>query len=49
MSLMKRWFEHHIDELSDEDIFAFGCETQEEVDFLRECFTTKKKEERELT
>lgn len=42
MGAMKRWFEEHIDEMSDQDLFDFGCETQEEVDELREALSGKK-------
>lgn len=45
MGLMKRWFEDHIDEMTDQDLFDFGCESQEEVDELRELLSGKKKEE----
>lgn len=45
MGLMKRYFEDHIDEMTDQDLFDFGCETQEEVDELRELLSGKKKEE----
>lgn len=44
MSYMKRWFEEHIDELTDEQLFDFGCETQEEVNELREALSGKKVE-----
>ena len=43
MGLMKRWFEGHIDEMTDQDLFDFGCETQEEADELRELLSGKKK------
>lgn len=49
MSAIKRWVEDHIDELSDQDLFDFGCQTQEEVDFLRDCFSEKKNKPEELT
>ena len=44
MSYMKHYFEEHIDEMSDQDLFDFGCETQEEVDELREALSGKKEE-----
>lgn len=44
MSYMKRYFEDHIDEMTDQDLFDFGCESQEEVDELRELLSGKKKE-----
>lgn len=37
MSAIKRWFEDHITELSDEELFKMGYD-QEDIDFLRECF-----------
>lgn len=48
MSYMKRWFEEHIDELTDEQLFDAGCETQEEVNELREALSGKKKVEEAL-
>ncbi len=43
MSAMKRWFEDHISDFSDEELLENGDE-QEEIDFKRECFTGKKNE-----
>lgn len=37
MSAIKRWYEDHISELSDEELFKMGYD-QEDIDFLRECF-----------
>lgn len=45
MGLMKRYFEDHIDEMTDQDLFDFGCETKEEADELRELLSDKKKGE----
>lgn len=41
MSAIKRWLEDHISELSDEELLENGFE-QENIDFMRECFTSKK-------
>ncbi len=43
MSAIKRWFEDHISEFTDEELREGGYE-QEDIDFMRECFTGKRKE-----
>jgi len=43
MSAIKRWFEDHISDFTDEELLKDGYE-QEEIDFMRECFTGKKEE-----
>lgn len=43
MSAMKRWFEDHISDFTDEELLKDGYE-QEDIDFMRECFTGKKDE-----
>ena len=43
MSAIKRWFEDHISEITDDELLEGGYE-QEEIDFMRECFTGKKEE-----
>lgn len=40
MSAMKRWFEDHISDFTDEELLDMGYE-QDEIDFIRECFTSK--------
>lgn len=39
MSAMKRWFEEHISDFSDEELLKMGYE-QEDIEFMRECFTS---------
>lgn len=41
MSAMKRWFEEHFSEFTDEELLEGGY-SQEEIDFMRECFVSKK-------
>ena len=43
MSAIKRWFEDHISEITDEELLEDGYE-QKEIDFMRECFTGRRKE-----
>lgn len=38
MSEMKKWLEEHISEFTDEELEKNGYE-QEDIDFMRECFT----------
>lgn len=40
MSAIKRWFEDHISDFTDEVLLDYGYE-QEEIDSMRECFTPK--------
>ncbi len=40
MSAMKRWFETHISEFTDEELLEMGYE-QEGIDFMRECFASE--------
>lgn len=40
MSAMKRWFEDQISDFTDEELLDM-CYEQDEIDFMRECFTTK--------
>lgn len=43
MSYMKRHFESHIDEYSDEELIEWGwADSKEEAEFLRECFSNKR-------
>lgn len=45
MSYMKRWFEDYIDDITDEQLFEYGlCESQEEINELREALSGKKDE-----
>lgn len=44
MSKMKRWFEDHISDFTDEELLEGGYK-QEDIDLMREGFTGKKKEE----
>lgn len=44
MSAIKRWFEDHIDSMTDEELLAIGYE-QEDIDFLRECFSSAEEDE----
>ena len=41
MSAIKRWFEDHISEFTNEELLEMGYE-QEDIDFMRECFTSRK-------
>lgn len=41
MSEMKKWFEDHISEFTDEELLEMGYK-QEDIDFIRECFTPVK-------
>lgn len=41
MSAIKRWLEDHISELADEELLEDGFR-QEDIDFMRECFTLAK-------
>lgn len=43
MSAIKRWFEDHISDFTDEELLEDGYE-KEDIDFMRECFTRKTKE-----
>ena len=43
MSAIKRWFEDHISEITYDELLEGGYE-QEEINFMRECFTGKKTE-----
>lgn len=43
MSAIKRYFEDHISDFTDEELLEDGYE-QENIDFMRECFTGKKEE-----
>lgn len=38
MSAIKRWFEEHFAEFTDEELLADGYE-QEEIDYMRNAFT----------
>lgn len=40
MSAIKRWFEDHISDFTDEELLEYGYK-QEEIDFMRECFISK--------
>lgn len=40
MSAIKRQFENHISDFTDEELLEDGYQ-QEEIDFMRECFTSK--------
>lgn len=44
MGAVKRWFEDHIQELTDEELLAMGFK-QEQINFLRECFSPKEEDE----
>lgn len=41
MSAIKRWFEDHISEFTDEELLDGGY-SQEDIDFMRECFASRK-------
>jgi hypothetical protein len=41
MSMMKRWFEDHISEFTDEELLKMGYD-QEEINLMRECFASRK-------
>lgn len=42
MSYMKRDFESHIDDYSDEELIEWGwADSKEEVEFLRDCLSGK--------
>lgn len=43
MGVMKRWLEDHTEEFTDEELLEDGY-SQEDIDFMRECFTGKRKE-----
>lgn len=43
MGAMKRWLEDHIREFTDEELLEDGY-SQEDIEFMRECFTEKRKE-----
>lgn len=43
MGAMKSWFEDHIPEFTDEELLEDGY-SQEDIDFMRECFTGTRKE-----
>jgi hypothetical protein len=38
MGYMKRWFEEHLDDISDEDLMRLGY-SEQDIDELRECFS----------
>lgn len=40
MSAIKRWFENHISEFTDEELLDMGY-GQEDIDIMRECFASK--------
>lgn len=44
MSAMKRWFEEHISEFTDEQLLEMAY-SQESIDLMRECFTSEESEE----
>lgn len=44
MGAVKRWLEDHIQELTDEELLAMGYK-QEQIDFLKECFSSEEKDE----
>ena len=41
MSCIKFWLEEHIDELSNEELMVDWGFSQEEIDFMRECFKSE--------
>lgn len=41
MSEMKRWFEEHISEFTDEELSDMGYD-QEDIESMRECYPSKK-------
>ena len=46
MSNMKRYFEEHIDDYSDEELIEQGLvDSKKEAEFLRECLSGKKQKE----
>lgn len=45
MSYIKRYFEEHIDEFTDEELISWGW-SLEEIKFLRECFSKAKGDDR---
>lgn len=40
MSAIKRWLDNHVSDFTDEELLECGYK-QEEIDFMRECFTSK--------
>lgn len=40
MSCIKRYFENHIDEISDEQLIEWGY-SEKQIEWLRECFSTQ--------
>lgn len=40
MSAIKRWFEEHISDFTDEELLEDGY-SQEDINFMRKCFTSK--------
>lgn len=44
MSCIKRYFEDHIDEMSDEQLTGWGY-SEKQIEWLRECFSTQYKGE----
>ena len=46
MSYMKRWFDEHINDFTDEQLIDMGYGPQENIDFLRDALTGNKEREK---
>lgn len=45
MSYIKRWFDEHINDFTDEQLIEMGFGPQENIDFLRDALISLKKNE----